>query len=344
MVISLAIALTRQGFQVVVVALDHGGEHEHALRDAGICYHILGGRRLAAPRYHLVLAGLFRGAQVVHTHHFSPLLNAMAAAKLARVPRLVHTEHSYQYLELRRDYRFVLRFISRQCDAFVVVGRAMEPYYREQVKVPGNRLRVVPNGVALDRFRPARDIAVLRRSLGLGDGVLIGTAGRFDPVKRYHDLLQAMARVRALRPGVRLLLIGDGPERSRLERMTAELDLTECVVFPGWQKDLTTWMSALDVFVLPSESEGLPCAVLEAMAAGVPVVATPVGDLPHVVIEGESGFLVPIGDIRALADALVRLVDDEALRQRFGRFSRESVMKRYSEQSMVDRYTEIYDL
>ena len=137
-------------------------------------------------------------------------------------------------------------------------------------------------------------------------------------------------------------MLGDGPERSRLERTAQELGVSDRVFFAGWQTDLSTWLSALDVFVLTSNSEGLPLGALEAMAAGLPVVTTPVGDLPEVVAEGRSGFLVPVGNVEAMARAITRLVDDDSLRCRMGAQAREDVCKRYNQRSMVENYMELY--
>ena len=344
MAVTLAQALNEERFRSVVIALDGGGEHEEVLREAGVEYRILGGRKLLDPRAHWGLARIFRQvrAQVVHTHHFSPLLHSLVAAKLARVPRLVHTEHSCQYLEDRGDYRRLLRWMSTQTDAFVVVGRALESFYREEIRVSPQRLRVIANGVDVERYRPATAVASMRHALGLPPGVLIGSAGRFFPVKDCGVLLRAMEHVHRCRPDAHLALIGDGPERPHLERLAAELGLSDTVRFLGWRTDLAKILPALDVFVLSSLSEGLPLVALEAMAAGIPVVTTPVGDLPDVVHEGRTGLFFPIGNAEALAKILTRLVEDAAWRRALGRAARASVAQRYSHRAMLDGYLRAY--
>ncbi len=338
--VDLAVALRGAGFRPVLVALDAGGVHEPVLRREQIEYYVMGGRRLRDPRFTLALVSLFRHLKplVVHTHHFSPLLHTLAAAKLARVPRLVHTEHSLEYLRSRRDYRIALRLMSRWCDAFVVVGSTQRAFYHSAVGIPERRLRVITNGVDTEVFRPVADRAAARRAAGLPAGVLIGTAGRLFPEKDYGTLVRAMQHV----SGADLVFIGDGPERASLEGLTVSLGLTPRVHFVGWRSDVATLLPALDVFVLCSLHEGLPLVVLEAMAAGVPVVATPVGDLPLVVVEGVTGYLVGVGDAAALGSRLRALVQDAALGEALGRAGRHRIEERYSRATMVRSYREAY--
>lgn len=347
MAVNLARGLDPQRFRVVVVALDAGGEHETPLRQAGIEYHVLGGRRFWHPGFHWSFGRLLRtlGADVVHTHHFGCLVHSLPAAWLARVPRRVHTEHSYQYLEPRADYRRVLRGLSAVSDAFVVVGQSMRAYYEERVRVSTQRLRVIPNGIDTERYRPRRrtDAGAARRALGVPpDAYLIGTAGRFFPEKDYCTLLRGVAALSNTRADAHLVMIGEGPERSTLEALVAALGIASRVTFLGWRTDLAQVLPALDVFVLSSRSEGLPLVALEALACSVPVVATPVGDVPHVVEDGRTGLLFPVGDAAALASALTVLADSGS-RRVLGIAGREQVLARYSQSAMVDAYARAYD-
>jgi len=343
--VNLARGLDRTRFRPILIALDAGGEHEAELRDAGIAYSVLGTRRWRDPRFHWTLWKLLRRLQpdVVHTHHFSPLLHTVSAARLAGVPRLVHTEHSWQYLEHRPAHRRALRWMSRLSDAFVVVGSSMAPYYRDHVQVAPEQLRVIPNGIDTDRYRPAADVAAARRAHGLPPGLLVGTAGRFFAVKDYGLLVRAGALLVPSHPDLHLVMIGDGPERAALEGLAGELGVEGHVHFLGWRSDASDLLPLLDVFALSSLSEGLPLVVLEAMACGVPVVTTPVGDLPEVVSEGRTGFFFPIGDAGALAGVLRHLLVADSSRRALGRAARTRVVEHYSERAMVEGYVRAYE-
>ncbi|HKJ03392.1 MAG TPA: glycosyltransferase [Longimicrobiales bacterium] len=342
MVVSLAQGLQGAGLEPVVVALDAGGEHEDSLSRSGIPYHIMGGRHFSSPAAHLKLARLLRryGPRAVHTHHFAPLLHSLPAIELARVPRRVHTEHSSYYLPARQTYRWALRGMSRRTDAFVVVAQDMERYYAETVGISTKKLRVLPNGIDAQRFRPSADRPALRRALGLPEGLLVATAGRFFPEKDYATLLRGAALSRV--PGLRVVMVGDGPLRDDLERLARELGIEDRVDFLGWRKDLPDLMPAFDLFALTSTREAFPMAILEAMASGVPVVATPVGDIPDVVEHDETGLLFPVGDADALAGCLSQVAANPGWVEAAGRRARAAVVARHSLDAMLQGYMRLY--
>jgi glycosyltransferase involved in cell wall biosynthesis len=347
------------------VALDAGGEHEAVLRESGVESYVLSGRRLWRPGFHWELAALLRRlkADVVHTHHFSPLLHTLPAMRLAGVARRVHTEHSYQYLEPRRDYRRVLRVIGAMTHTFALVARSMRSYYTDAVRIGEHRLRIIPNGVNTDLFKPSNEnasngtassgtpssttVAERRHEIGVpANAYVVGTAGRFFPEKDYGTLLRGFAGFAGMHPDAHLAMIGDGPERPSLEALAASFgeDIAPRIHFLGWRTDLPAVLPLLDTFALSSRSEGLPLVALEALACGVPLVATPVGDLPEVIADGaaQTGLLYPIGDHAELAYALAALADDNA-RAAFARAGRTRVLQRYSQAAMVDSYTRAYD-
>lgn len=344
MAVGLAIALQRGGQRSVVIALDAGGEHEAVLRDAGVRYHVMNGRKFRNPTAHLRLLRLLRaeGAVAVHTHHFATLLHTLPAVKLAGVRRLVHTEHSFQYLRDRRDARWLLRGMSWMSDGFAVVGTEMQPFYRDAVRVPVDRLHVVENGVDPDRYRRPADVEAARARLGLPGGFLVGTAGRMFPEKDYGVLIRGAQLASEWLPDLQLVLIGDGPDRPDLERLASTLGVRDRILFLGWRRDIPDILPLLDVFALSSQHEGLPLVILEAMAAGLPIVSTPVGDLPHVVPDGDAALFYPIGVPAALAEHLLRLATDTELRARLGSAGNQRVRSFYSHESMVARYLELY--
>jgi glycosyltransferase involved in cell wall biosynthesis len=344
MAVNLSLGLSERGHRVTVVALDSGGLHEQTLREHGVAWQVMGGRALTSPKRHLALKRVFRraDADVIHTHHFAPLMHSVVAASWAGWAPMVHTEHSYQYLEPRRDYRWAMRALSARCRAVVMVGRAMRPYYRDEVGVPERKLKVILNGVTLPSLNGGGGRSARRAALGLPDGFLIVSAGRFFPVKRYQDLLAGAAEARRQVKDLHLVLLGTGPERERLVAETRRLGMEEAVSFPGWRKDVEEFVACGDIFALTSDSEGLPMAVLEAMALRIPVIATAVGDLPEMLGDGEGGKLVPARNPDRLAEAIVTLARDGNLRERMGRWGHERVARDYSLATMVEAYEELY--
>lgn len=340
----LAIELGERGLRSVVVGLDRGGQLQERLAAGGVEFHDLGGRRMLDPRYHLELATVFRRLRpsAVHSHGFAPLLYSVVARALSGRPRLVHTEHSIEYLLPRADYRRTLRSLARSTSAFVVLGDRMRRYYAEEIGVPDNRLRVIPNGVAVGAEITPEARRAARERLGVGEGFLVATVGRLAQEKNYPMLLEAFAAGTRGDPAATLVFVGDGQEREDLERRAAALGVSDRVRFAGWRTDVSALLPACDVFAMSSFSEGLPMAMLEAMAAGLAVVSTRVGDIPEVVEEGTSGRLVASGDVAALAGVLADLRADPAERARLGRTARALVIGRYSRSAMVDAYLDAY--
>jgi glycosyltransferase involved in cell wall biosynthesis len=346
MAANLATGLRDRGYRPVIVALDGGGVLEARLRASEIEYHIVGDTHYRRPSSHLRIASLFRRLRptAVHTHHLPALLNSVAAARATGVRSIVHTDHAYEYLVSAAALRAAVLWMSRATRVFAVVGERMVPFYRDTVGVSARRLRVIPNGIDVGRYAPPPDRDARRRALGLPSGFLLGSAGRLAPEKNFAMLLRAAARARAARPDLRLVLAGDGPEREALERLAGELGIGDIVHFLGWRTDLADVLGCLDLFALTSWTEGLPLVVLEAMACGVPVAATRVGDLPDVIDDARSGYLLAVDDDSALAAVAERLAGQPSERARLGDTARAEVRARYSQDAMVDAYLDAYGL
>jgi glycosyltransferase involved in cell wall biosynthesis len=191
------------------------------------------------------------------------------------------------------------------------------------------RVRIIANGVAITPEDPAVRARV-RSEFRLGDEPVLLATSRLHPTKGHRDLLAAVAQLRQTSPRVRLLLVGDGVERPHLEEQARGLGLGDAVRFTGFRDDVTALLQAADLFVLPSLREGMPNAALEAMAAGLPIVACAVDGVPEAVADGETGLLVPPGSPDALADALGRLLADRARAERLGRAGRDRARERFA--------------
>ena len=252
-----------------------------------------------------------REIQVVHSHGKGAGLYGRVAARLTGAVA-IHTFHGIHHRSYPRLYLTVERYLARHGYAVVHVSASQA---REAVGLglaPSGRSRLLVNGVDAARVRAAiaRD-PLSRPALGLDAGALVlGTVARFDPVKGLDVLVRAFAQVLARRPAAQLLLVGDGPEAPRLRELAAALGVAGRVVFAGAVPDAARGLPSLDLYVSASQREGLPLALLEAMACGLPVLATRVPGNVDVVEDGVTGVLVAPGDAAGLARAAVDLLED----------------------------------
>ena len=264
---------------------------------------------------------------------------------LTKVPVVVAGRRNMSGPETR--YGFVERavdgFARRLCDMTVANSHVAAARAIDDEHLDPARVRVIHNGVETVEPPPAGQRDAQRAAWGAKpDDVVIGCVANYRSVKAHDLLIAAFADVVRGNPNVRLVLVGEGPERLRLERRVESAGLTSCVVMHGAEPDARRLNSAFDVVTLTSKSEGLPNAVLEAHAAGRPVVATDVGGMREVVLDGESGVLVASGDRPALARALARLADDGALREQMGRAGRRHVESEFGMDRFVREFADLY--
>src|SRR5262245_40551395 len=246
-----------------------------------------------------------RDADVVHTHNPLPLIYGAPAARLANAAA-IHTKHGIN--PGGRGNRWLRRTAAHFVHAFVAVSDTTAEQARAQNDTTPERLHTIPNGIRLDRYAPDPEArAAARIELGLEDAWVVGTVGRLDPVKNQAMLVRAMAPL--LSSQVRLVIIGEGEARPDIEAAIAELPDPRWVVMTGRRMDVPRLIHSFDVFALSSSTEGLPLAVPEAMAAGLPIVTTSVGGLPGVIDDQVTGLLVPV-DQDALTAALASLESD----------------------------------
>lgn len=304
-------------------------------------------------RFYLRLRRLLRELRpdIVHSRNLAALEAQLCGLGLGA--RRLHGEHGREvgdldgsnrkYLLLRRCMRFFMHH-------YIAVSRDLERWLVERVGVRAERVTQIYNGVDHRRFSPGsvKPLALLPQQWReAGDILVVGTVGRLTPVKDQQLLLRAAALLRAAQPGLarrlRVLLVGDGPLRDSLQALAGELGLRDVLWMAGDRDDVPELLQLMDVFALPSLGEGISNTVLEAMASGLPVVATAVGGNLELVEEGVSGLLVPSGDAAALCDALATLLADDGLRARCGERARESVSARFDWERAVREYKGVYD-
>lgn len=280
-------------------------------------------------------------ADLVHAHLPLAGVAARLAGALCRVP-VVYTEHNLQerYHPLTR--RANLATWRLQAHALAVSAEVAASAERHAGRrVP---LQVVTNGVPLERFAPRPvEGAAVRARLGIApEAPVVGTVVVFRPQKRLDLWLEAASAIRRELPSARFLIVGDGPARAELERRRRDLDLTDTVHLVGLQEDVRPYLAAMDVYLMSSDFEGLPIALLEAMAMGLPPVVTSVGGVPEVV-STDCGLLVGPGDPLALARATLGLLRDPGPRESLGRAARRRVEERFGTSRMQAELCEVYE-
>ena len=275
---------------------------------------------------------------VVHSHQIGALLYGGPAARAAGVPLTVHTEHGKHYSGRLRT-RLVGRLAGRFAARFFCVSADIAAEALSSRIVPRRKVHVIPNGIETSRFLGGDDGGSLRRSLAIPPDVpVIGTVGRLGEIKRQDLLIRAFGRVRSRKPDVHLLLVGDGPLREELGELATALGLDGSVHFAGYQPEPERYLRVMDVFALTSRSEGMPLAVLEAWATGIPVVATRVGGLPELIEEGRTGVLIEPDDEAGLAEALCDLVLDRDRARQLGEAGSRQVRSRFDSRVMASGY------
>ena len=300
------------------------------------------------------LASLIRKERphILHTHTAKAGAIARAAALLAgdaRPPVVVHTFHGHVlkgYFGPARTafFRQVERTLARSSDVLVAVSPEVRDDLVELGVAPREKFAVVRLGIPLEERLgdPSADLD-FRRLYGIPDGAfVVGWVGRMTGVKDTGAVLEIVRATRERGVDAVLCMVGDGPDRGRLEQLAHELGIARATYFVGYQPDVAGYYRLFDAFVLPSVNEGTPVSAIEALASGTPVVANRVGGVPDVVRDGVDGFLVEAGDVEAAADGLARLASDPELRRTLGEAGRARVLERYSVARLVDDVDRLY--
>jgi glycosyltransferase involved in cell wall biosynthesis len=285
---------------------------------------------------------------IVHTHTAKAGVVGRLAARLAGVPVVVHTFHGhvlrgYFGATTNTFYRNVERWLAVSSDLLVAVSDAVADELAALGVARRERFHVVPVGLELERLTGALPWGVLRKEAGFADDApLVGVVGRLVPIKDIDGFLAAAELVAREAPAVRFSIVGDGKERARLEARAASLGLEERVHFHGWKRDQREVFGDLDLVVNCSRNEGTPVALVEALTAGCPVVATRVGGTPDVLEKGRFGTLVEPGDPAALARAILDVIRDPAPARDAARRARPTMLERYAVDRLVDDIDRLY--
>ncbi|MDQ2949413.1 MAG: glycosyltransferase [Acidobacteriota bacterium] len=341
----LVCSLDRTRFEPAVISLYGPREEglENTLRNAGVRVFHLDKRRGLDPRMFGRLYKLFRALQpeIVHSHNYV-LRYTLPAAMLARVPVMAHTIHNMAQEEVDRLGRWLQWLAFRGPVHPVAIGQELATSFRQ---VYGSaELTIIPNGIPVEAFtRETSTRACWRKREGFTEtDVLYVCVARFFRQKNHATLIHAFANGPARNPHCKLLLAGDGDLRKDIELQGRRLGIDSQIRFLGRRSDVAEILSAADVFVLASLWEGNPLSVMEAMASGLPVIATTVGAVPELVENGVHGWLVPPGDSPALTEAMLRMIDPEK-RRRMGGAAALRAKEKFDYRLMVQAYEALYE-
>ncbi|HZN56271.1 MAG TPA: glycosyltransferase [Candidatus Polarisedimenticolaceae bacterium] len=352
-IIELATHLDRTRFEPIVVALvpasarsRHGGAYFQRLKDAGIEVVTLERSSRAGPLQLVRLARLLRARRpdIVHSFLFSENWRARVAAWGAPGVRSISSERSVNSWK-RFHHHALERILAARTARIVVNAEAIRRFLVEQGGLPPGKIEVIPNGVDTDRFAPPGDRDARRATRGWRPGTFaVGHVGTFVAHKGQQEVLRAAAAAAAAIPELKVVLMGDGPDRERLARLASDLGLDGRVEMPGFVREVGDALGSFDTYVhFSKEREGCSNAILEAMACGLPVIATDVGGNRELVVDGTTGILVPEEDVEAVTRGLMRLAGDPALRERLGRAAAERIRGRFGVERMVASTQALYE-
>ena len=270
---------------------------------------------------------------VIQAHMYQANLFAAIAGRLAGVPVVFTTEHGRNSWKKPIHHYMEKWIISPLVNMRVAVSRNIREVRLKSGDAPEDKITVIPNCV---------EIFEKINKYETGKRLQIGTVGRLVPAKDYHTLIIAFNKLIEDGLNIDLVFVGDGSERSRLESMVQDLNISNCVKFAGFQEDIPAFLDKFDIFVLSSITEGIPVAMLEAMAMGVPIVATGIGGIPEVIQDNVNGLLVECRNPEMLAGAIKQLIDDNSLREKIGRAGREKIKCSFSREAICNQYEQLY--
>jgi glycosyltransferase involved in cell wall biosynthesis len=332
-------------YGTTVCCLDGEGEWAADLQARGIEVRALRRRSGFRPQVGRAIAQFAaeRDIDVLHCHQYSPFVYGRIAAMWNRRLKIVYTEHG-RLSDAPPSWkrRLINPLLARFDGSIVAVSHELRDYMI-QSRFPRERVRVIHNGIEAASAATPLDRRRARMLLGLDDrAFVVTTVARLDPVKDLVTLVDAFAEVRRRVPGARLVIVGDGPERQRLEARAAQDDLAGSVRITGYRSDVRALLPAADVYASSSISEGVSITILEAMATGIPVVATAVGGTPEIVSDSTDGLLVPSRDPARMAAAIISLAEDDRRRSALAAAARRRLEASFTIDRMVDDYARSY--
>lgn len=345
MVVSLATNLDKTKYNPLICCLNYKGRLAHQLEEKGIPVIELGKR----PGFDLsIIPKLIKvmrenRVDIVHTHLWTADFWGRIAAKLAGIPIIISTAHN---IDAWKPKIFLIadKILSHFSDKIIAVSNTVKSFYVKNAKIPASKIKMIYNGIDVDKFNIDIDRNIKRRELGLGiDKKVIAVIGRLVEQKGHIYFLDCLKKLSDRYTNIQALIVGDGPLKGKLEKQSMELGLDGEIIFTGVRKDIPEILKIIDILIIPSLYEGLPTIMLEAMASRVAVVSTNVGGNPEVVVDGKMGFLVHSKDSLGLADSIEKFLENVNLAEHMGAVGRERVTKYFSLSKMLKETEGLYE-
>jgi sugar transferase (PEP-CTERM/EpsH1 system associated) len=344
-VVNITNQLNSNGFEISICCLEESGEFEKRLNPGTKIFVMnkLPGIDYILP---LKLANLFRREKImiVHTHDLGTYLYGAVGAKLALLPKVIHGEHGavLQPSGSRPKDLVAYRYLSYITKVIHTTSDDLKRQLVRMTQIDDRKVIAILNGVEIDKFKKESNTNI-RKTLAIEtDDFVIGTVSRLAPVKNFELLIRVIPEINRTGLYPKVLFVGDGPSRPNLESLTRQYGLEKQIIFLGDRSDVPDLLNAMDVFVLTSFSEGLSNSIMEAMASGLPIVATDVGGNSELVINNETGFLFPSQDAGALAQRILQLADDVDNRNKIGLAGRKRMEDFFTMDKMIQNYENLY--
>ncbi|HEY5870000.1 MAG TPA: glycosyltransferase [Candidatus Tectomicrobia bacterium] len=342
-VICAFIKHTTPAYQHSILALDNNTQAGRWLQDEQVRF-LNFEKPAQRRRFFRALAAALRQARpdLLMTYTWGAT-DAIWLGRLAGIRHIVHNEHGFNVDESRATLwtRDVIRLlVYRLASKVIVVSHELQTLLQRKYLLTADRVIRIPNGIDTSYYAPdPEEQRRVRKSLGFTDAhIVVGFSGRLDPIKNFDLLLHIFASCTRKNPHVKLLIVGDGPEKQRLETWCYAKRVHKSVVFAGQQENVLPYLRAMDVFLLTSLREQMPMTILEAMAVGVPVIASRVGEIPHMIDDRVNGFVHSLNDpVETFVQPLLSLFSP-AYRKRIGAAARQKIVESFQQETMVQRY------
>lgn len=345
-ILTLCRSINKQQYEITVLCLRELGDLAVEVEKTGAKVILLPQKNSGTDYFSfLKIAKIIRQIKpdVIHTHNTQPLIEGVLGCLVAgRLPTIVHTDHARQFPDKKR-YMFAEWCASHFVHKMVGVSEKTTENLRRFEKISPKKLTTIENGIILENYQITIDTSAKRKELNLPEsGRIIGVIARLEPVKGITFLLKAAPAILEKYPDTVFLIVGDGSEKNNLIQESRDLGITDNIFFTGVRHDVPQLLELLDIYVLPSISEGLPMGLLEAMAAGCSVVATNVGGVPGVLGENENGLLVEHSSPAMFTKTIIYLIENKSIRLDYGIRSNKYVSRNFNIQKMISEYSGLY--